>query len=86
MIFCLSLIPLLRLLSPADLLGASLHHEDHQVRQVHRAWHRPRAATLLHHRTAGAAVWTLTSRGDQRHPGQGECAFVHVLSRVCRHV
>lgn len=64
--------------SPADLLGAGLYHEDHQVCQVHRAWHRPPAATLLHHRAAGAAVRTPAGCGDQCHPGQGECSCVSV--------
>lgn len=69
---------MLNLFSPADLLGAGLYHEDRQVCQVHRARHRTQAATLLHHRTAGTAVWTPTSCGAQCHPGQGECACVCV--------
>lgn len=73
---------MLNLFSPADLLGAGLYHEDHQVCQVHRARHWTQAATLLHHGTAGTAVWTPTSCGAQCHPGQGECVCVCVVPCV----
>lgn len=62
--------------SPAHLLGAGFYHEDHQVCQIHRAWHWSPAATLLHHGAAGGAVRTPAGCGDQRHPGQGERSCV----------
>lgn len=77
--FCPPLM-LFDLLSSAHLLGTRLHHEDHQVCQVHRARHRPPAATLLHHWTAGSALRTPARCGDQCYPGQGErlcvCCYI----------
>lgn len=72
--------------SSADLLGAGLHHEDHQVCQIHRARHRPPAATLLHHRVVGAALRAPTRCGDQCDPGPGQrafCLYTFILKCVC---
>ena len=55
-----------------DLLGVGVHHEDHQVRQVHGARHRAPAAALLHRRAAGAALRPAAGRGGQGHHGPGQ--------------